>query len=340
MKLLYVFLTLCVACYVFASEEVAIGLDKQVVPVLEAIDEDPIANNENTRCFREAIQDNDIDRAIRYFGISNYAEAEYCSLYLIKLGKPELITQLIRDSEHFNGLLLKQLLVHTEQPFIDTVLGGLKLSNELLESVASRDAIMCMPDKYIYVLKKFTDKTAQKNAVKYGLSNSLFPQRKFECLGPMLTALGSGTFLNPDLENIAIRATFNEASCYCNDEGAADWAKRLFDHPAVSAINYSNALYHSYPTFYSTKNRVRRAQTFYWLLARADRIDLENVVRDSKFSGVLSEFQEAVNYVRGTVGLVARHGTTHRLRVAYIQDAIGDHILEDLSKIISSYMGW
>ena len=71
-----------------------------------------------------------------------------------------------------------------------------------------------------------------------------FTRKRTECLDPLLTALNEGTFLSEDLENIAIRDAFCEATHY--DDGREFFAKRYFDHPAISAKNYSDALYDSY----------------------------------------------------------------------------------------------
>ena len=169
--------------------------------------------------------------------------------------------------------MLQVLLVHADQPLIDKVFGALKPSNDLLRSVADSADLACMPQRFTYLLKKIDDKEEQEWAVEYGV-NALFDENKTECLDPLLTALSEGTFLSKDLENIAIRKAFRKASFYQDDRTLL--AKRFFDHPAISAKDYSNALYNSYDYGGKTK------ELFHWLLARADRQDLETVKKDKR----------------------------------------------------------
>ena len=103
--------------------------------------------------------------------------------------------------------------------------------------------LACMPQRFTYLLNKIDDKEEQEVAVRNGV-NALFDENKTECLDPLLSALKEGTFLSKDLENIAIRQAFWVASRYQDDRTL--FAKRFFDHPAISAKDYSNALYNSY----------------------------------------------------------------------------------------------
>ena len=77
-------------------------------------------------------------------------------------------------------------------------------------------------------------------------------------------------------------------------------AKRFFDHPAISAKDYSDALYNSY------HNGDQAKELFYWLLERADRQDLEAVKNDKDFLNDKSEFREAVNQALQTVSSKTR----------------------------------
>ena len=100
-----------------------------------------------------------------------------------------------------------------------------------------------MPQRFTYLLNKIDDKKDQEWAVRNGVS-ALFDANRTECLDPLLIALNEGTFLSKDLENVAIRGAFETASNYQDDR--ALFAKRFFDHPAISAEDYSDALYRSY----------------------------------------------------------------------------------------------
>ena len=68
-----------------------------------------------------------------------------------------------------------------------------------------------MPQRFTYLLKKIDNKEDQEEAVNNGV-NALFDENKTECLDPLLSALNEGTFLNEDLENIAIRRLSGVAS--------------------------------------------------------------------------------------------------------------------------------
>ena len=132
--------------------------------------------------------------------------------------------------------MLQVLLVHADQPLIDEVFGALKPSNDLLRDVAVSADLACMPQRFTYLLKKIDDKEEQEEAVENGV-DALVDENKTECLDPLLTALNEGTFLNQDLENVAIRKAFWTASLYQDDRTLL--AKRFFDHPAISAKDYS-----------------------------------------------------------------------------------------------------
>ena len=148
---------------------------------------------------------------------------------------------------------------------------ALKPSNDLLRDVAYSADLACMPQRFTYLLKKIDNKEDQELAVRSGV-DALFDKNKTECLDPLLSALNEGTFLSKDLENIAIRQAFRSASSYTDDRALL--AKRFFDHPAISAKDYSDALYDSY------RNGGKTKELFYWLLARADRQDLEAVKKE------------------------------------------------------------
>jgi hypothetical protein len=129
-------------------------------------------------------------------------------------------------------------------------------------------------------------------------------QVKIECLDPLLNALNDGTFLNADLEGVAISKAFRKASVYQDDRTLL--VKPYFDHPEISAKNYSDALY------YSNRKGDKAKELFYWLLARADRLDLEAVKDDEGFSRNKPEFQSAVTQALEAVGPNARPRITQR----------------------------
>ena len=99
--------------------------------------------------------------------------------------------------------------------------------------------------------------------------------------------LSKGTFLSDKLGDAAINQAFTSASNYNDDR--ASYAKSYFDHPAVSAKDYYDALYYSYDKKSQTN------ELFHWLLARAGRQDVDTAKSDEGFSKQEIGFQEAVN---------------------------------------------
>ena len=108
-------------------------------------------------------------------------------------------------------------------------------------------------------------------------------------------------------------------------------AKRFFDHPAISAKDYSDALYNSYEYGGQTK------ELFYWLLARADRQDLEAVKKDDEFSKHEPEFQQAVNDRWKAVGSETRKEIGREERIALMKEALDNVIPKDLLNLIAEY---
>lgn len=144
-----------------------------------------------------------------------------------------------------------------------------------------------------------------------------------------LTALREGTFLSKDLEDIAIREAFKLSSSYRDNRALI--AKRYFDHPAISAKNYSTALHKSYGYEDETN------ELFYWLLNRADHDDLEVAkVDDEIFEEPV--FEEAVEQVLKTVGSETRHELRRKKRVAAMKDALKEDVLEDLLNLVGEYV--
>ena len=99
-----------------------------------------------------------------------------------------------------------------------------------------------------------------------------------------------------------------EASRYGDDRTL--FVKRFFDHPAISAEDYSNALYYSYWSGGNTK------EFFYWLLARADRQDLEDSSRKTKIFLSRTRVSRSCESCLETVGTESRHEAGRKRRVA------------------------
>ena len=149
-----------------------------------------------------------------------------------------------------------------------------------------------------------------------------------ECLDPLLTALSKGTFLSENLENVAIRGAFWIITSYCEDSRTL-FVTRFFDHPAISAESYSDALYLSY------KHGSQAKESFKWLVARADHQDLKVVKGKESFARMRSDFQEAVNQ---TVGIESRHKLRRPERVTAAKEASKEYFPNDLVNLIGEYI--
>ena len=261
------------------------GLDEQAAPSLEEdLGSDTNAyNSEGRLLFKEAVQKGDMGTAINVFNLSKHELGEYGIRYLINTRRSANVIELIKNIAHgsLKVWALETLLVHADQPLIDKVFDKLDFPDSFLTSVASRVDLTCVPDRYVYLLKKITDKAKREEAVKGGVL-ALFQGSKTECLDPLISALESTPTWGTAVKNIAIRTAFNLAPDHGINQGV--WAKRFFDHPAVSAVDYSHALYNAY------KDWTPHNELFYWLVVRADRQDLEEVMRTSLFPGINPSF--------------------------------------------------
>lgn len=329
MKPLYVALSLCVVCYVFASEDLVTGLGKRKSSSLAVIDGDIIAGSFAVQSFMKAAQEGNMIIATEIFNNSDTELRKACVKHLINLRNPLLVAQLINTAEDNNGLkALEVFLMHADQPFIDEIFEVLNPSDELLGGLADSANLACIPDKYIHFLEKFTDKATQEYAITKTVE-ALFENKRIECLDPLLSALESKISLSTGLKNAAIRTTFWAGSRY---KGMAFWTKRFFDHPVISAVKYSRVLYNVYAHSDPTK------ELFCWLLERADRQDLEEVKRDRRFYEKRPEFRKTVKDAQHKVCAEPRHGMTHRKRVAATKEALGMHIIDVLLDLIGEYI--
>ena len=189
----------------------------------------------------------------------------------------------------------------------------------------------CRTDKFLYLLGKITDKGEQEQAVRNGVG-ALLRANKSEYLDPLLFALQNEPSLDPNLTNAAIKQVFWEASYYTDDR--MPYAKRFFDHPAVSAEDYSLALECSYDSE-EPKNEL-----FHWLLLRTDGQDLEKIRSDVFFSRRPRGYQDIVNYALYAVIPGARIGCRHRVRVVILADAISEYVPTVLLGLIAGYFDW
>jgi hypothetical protein len=275
------------------------------------------------------VQNNDMKTAFNVFNGGNGELKRYCGKYLINQGSTKLIEMINGAERHAKFWMLRLILLHAERQLVDKVFDALNLTNNVLGWVARNANLACMPQRFTYLLKKIDDKKEQEGAVRGGV-HTLVVCNKSECLDPLLSTLRKGKFLNQDLENVAIRTAFGSAS-RCNDDRVIP-AMRFFDHPAVSAMNYSEALYDS------DRWGDWRGKFFYWLLERADRQDLEAVRSDCRFPKMGFTFRRHVNNALRIVGPESRHEIGRQKRIALMKEVLEGDVPTVLLTLIGGYI--
>ena len=136
----------------------------------------------------------------------------------------------------------------------------------------------------------------------------MFNANKTERINSMLSALERST-LDQEVKDMAINHAFVEAF-RCATDNRASLAKDYFDHPAVLADDYSNALYRSY------KKRGFKSKLFKWLLEKADLGDLEAVKNEEKWEYMPKKFKVAIDKALKTVEPGRTRAIPHDIRAA------------------------
>jgi hypothetical protein len=275
------------------------------------------------------VQGGDMLAANNIFETGSDELKKYYAKYLVRQEGSRFVELVNGVDKNIKEWMLRILLVYADQPLINEVFRALKPSNDLLNRVAYSAELACMPQRFSYFLGKITSGEEQDWIVMNGV-RALVDYNKTECLNPLLTALDKGTFMNPELENVAIRCAFWASSFYQN--GRALFVKRFFDYPAVSAVRYSSALYNSY------WNRHQDTSLFYWLLKNADYQDLQAAKDKEYFTGQQLEFQNAVDKALRGVGPDPRPRITLK-RIETIE-ALKDVLSDDVLNIVDGYIEW
>ena len=306
----------------FASSNVTEEIGEGA-PSVSVEAEGPLASDPDVVDFIEALQSGNMMVAHEMFKAGCDELTDYYTKYLVSLEGSKLIE--LTSGVGDNMWILQIILVHARRPIIDRVLGALNASNESLREVARSADLACSPLRFVYFLGRIDDKENQVGAVENGI-RALVDGNKTECLDPLLTALGKGTFLSADLDDVAICQAFISASDF---HDRIFLANRFFDYPIVTANEYSRALYNSYHHGGKTK------QLFHWLLENADKQDLEIIKNNAGFYRGAFEFQEAVNK---TAGVKSRHEPRRQKRVAAAKEALDIAIQNDPFSIIAGYI--
>ena len=291
--------------------------------------EDTITSSPEGRRFMEAIQNGDTIVMKKIFDDGSDELKKLCGEYLVSLKGSRLIELIKKTVER--QWILQTLLVHADQSLIDEVFGKIKLDLSMLRLVAWSADVVCVPQRFTYILKKMKSESEQKLAVTVGVRAVLNANRG-KCLDLLFSALDEGIFKDTGLVNVAVHEAFVHASAFTDDR--ADFAKDFFDHPAVTAEDYSNALISLYNKGGLTN------ELFSWLLERADRRDLEAVSSEYKDRewepefrlAVISRWMDVFEKTREEIGREEREA-----RDALINETLTDFLIDDVIGIVEDY---
>ena len=303
------------------KESLSTPLVDQSVSSVPVEVEDSFAHTPEGQRFMHAIVIGDIVSAFHVFTTCNEEQEKRCVKYLVSLEGSKLV-DLITDATSFTKKwMLQVILVHANDSLCDYVFDGIQPSSALLAWVADSVELACDPERFTFLLNRFNRVEELERAVKRGVS-ALFAKNKTECLDPLLSVLREGTFLGKDLEDIAIRGAFHEASSYQDDRALI--AERIYEDSAITAKDYSNALRDFY--IYGDKTK----KIFNTLLAGADKQDLSAVRKSDYFSVMKLEFQQAVNQAFGKADNKTRKEKWLKERTQLTRETLGSGIDVDV----------
>lgn len=132
MNALYIVLLLCMACDVFASEKVFLGLGKRKHSTLDAVDqEDAIASRPESRDFRKAVKRGDTEAVFNVLKSSNDELHNYCVRCLISLGSSGLVKVINNASPYIKAQMVRVLVVHADQSLVSKVFTEIKPTEDI-----------------------------------------------------------------------------------------------------------------------------------------------------------------------------------------------------------------
>lgn len=326
MKLIHIVLSLGVTCHVFASET-GVGSGRKTTS-LETLHEDPIARRDKAQMFESVVSAGIEYAAVDVYNDCNPELGVYCIKYCIKNERSNLLIRLFQSNTHKDKTWpLKTLLLYANMYLLSMIFRKIVFPKWILTQVAGDEDVVCIPEMHTFLLENNTDQAGRASAIIDGIT-VLFRKRKTEHLYPLLSALERATFLSQNLKDIAIHTTFWEGSCH--DKDTEVWAQRFFNHFAITAAKYSDALYLTYGK--------SDQGLFNWLLKNADHKDLQQVIADERFLKMGTEFCGAVNLAKSKVGLDTRHAILLRKNLdAILVTFLSEHLTNIFSKLIAEY---
>ena len=129
-----------------------------------------------------------MEAARKVFDSGNDELEKYRGKYLVAMKSSRLV-KLINSARNDNKQwMLQVILAHADQLLIDNLFAKLNIPSHLLRDVANSADLACIPQRFIYLLGRITDKEDQEWAVEKGVG-ALFNRGKTECLIPLVSAL-------------------------------------------------------------------------------------------------------------------------------------------------------
>ena len=326
MKVPYSLLLLNLAGFLHASKSMPDSADPKTP--IAPLESDQFAGNPEVQHFKRELEEGNLRTAWSVFSHDSDLR-KYCASHLISLGITRVISMIGESEYDVRDSVLRALLIHASPSFISEIIRKVRPTNRFLtDSTSDIYYLKDMPvDNFVCLLGCIVDEYAQGIAVERSVGAWIM-QGKTAHIDALIVAIGNAN-LHSNLVSIMVRRTFEKASACRNDTRI--YVKRFFDHPAITAEEYSSALYSVFD--YQSLG----GELFHWLLEKADRRDLEAVKINWKFTGMEFTFQDAVKQAETKVGAESRHKRGREIRVAPIRAALTDHIAGVLLDVIYEY---
>lgn len=203
--------------------------------------------------------------------------------YAVETKDPDFVIKYIRQVRLVSRITLTTLYEKGSKAAIEEVLEEINFHQADWVYAASQPEILCTPEKFIDILSKITTPKDQKSAVGVGIWN-LFYTKLTDCINPLLAALEKEKLLNEHLMDITIQEIFKQALPRFYD---GTWAKRYYDHPAITPEVYAYAL------ICSGRHELQ-APGFQWLLTTADHEDLLAVQKSDDYRRAYFRFRHLI----------------------------------------------
>ena len=255
-----------------------------------------------------------------------YKELEYA----IETKDSDFIVNFIKQSERIDEWAVVALYMKGSKETREKVFGEIGFGQITLKVAAESSELMCSPEKLFDLLGRIKTSEGQEDAIDGGIW-VLFKEKRTDCFDSLLAALKGKEFLNKHLEEVAIREAF-EAGVYHHDDM---WVERFFDHPAVTSEVYVHGLVCS-------GDDNAQDPVFKWLLAEADRADLQTIQSDEYYADRNTEFHDAVEQALRTASPAGSRPSTpekaKRAKELFNELTTGATATQGPGDIIASYI--